>query len=248
MRVTICENKQDLGLQAARLGIEAIRSAIEKRGEAIIVLATGVSQFILYEQLVASSIPWDKVEAFHLAEYVGIGKTHQASMRAYLQNRFLDKVGSLKAFHPIEGDAEDLGCELKRLNDLMRNKKVDVVFLGIGENGHVAFNDPPANIDTTEPFILVNLEEKNRRQQVRANWFPTLESVPLQAISMSIRQILKASTLICTVPDQRKARAVAMCMFDQISVFAPCAMLRTKEECTLLLDRPSSMLIFGDRR
>lgn len=248
MRVTICENKQDLGLQAAKLGIEAIQTAIEKKGKAVVVLSSGISQFIMYEHLVKASIPWEKVEVFHLDEYVGLKATHRASIRGYLQNHFISKVENLETFHPIQGDSEDLKAEVERLNSLIEGKTIDLLFLGIGENGHIAFNDPPADIMTHQSYIIVQLENRNRKQQVREQWFSSLEEVPTQAISMSVQQIMKAKTIVCAVPDQRKARSVAMCMYDQISVFAPCAMLRTKEDCTLLLDRPSSMLIMGDKR
>lgn len=248
MRVTICENKQDLGLQAAKLGIQAILSAIEKQGKAVVVLSTGVSQFIMYEHLVEASIPWEKVEVFHLDEYVGLKPTHRASIRGYLQKNFIDKVGKLESFHFIEGDCDNLEAEVERLNSLIAGKSIDLLFLAIGENGHIAFNDPPANMMTQQPYIIVDLENRNRKQQVREQWFSSIEEVPTQAISMSVQQIMKAKTIVCAVPDQRKARSVAMCLYDQISVFAPCAILRSKEDCTLLLDRPSSMLIMGDRR
>jgi glucosamine-6-phosphate deaminase len=237
-----------MGLQAAKLGITLIKEAIEKKGSANIVVATGLSQFSLYAHLGKADLDWSKVEAFGLNEYVGIPDTHPSSFRYYLNNRFVQKVEKLGAFHQIIGDAEDLDAELSRLNTLIKEKEIDVAFLGIGENGHIGFNDPPANFETNDPYIIVELEERSRRQQVSEGWFPTLEEVPREAITMSVRQILKAKSLICSVPDQRKARAVAMCMYDQISVYAPCAALRTKKECALLLDRPASMLIMGDRR
>ncbi len=248
MRVTICENKQDLGLQAAKLGIEAIQSALSKKGKAVVVLASGVSQFIMYEHLVKAPIPWEKVVVFQLDEYVGLKPNHKASIRSFIQTHFINKVGKVAAFHSIQGDSEDLDAEVERLNSLIQGKTVDLLFLGVGENGHIAFNDPPADIMTEQPYILVDLENRNRKQQVREQWFSALENVPTKAISMSVQQIIKANTIVCAVPDQRKARSVAMCMYDQLSVFAPCAMLRNKEDCTLLLDRPSSMLIMGDRR
>jgi len=248
MRVTICENKQDLGFQAAKLGIDAIQSAIEKQGKAVVVLSTGLSQLVMYEYLVQASIPWEKVEVFHLDEYVGLKENHKASIRGYLKTHFFDKVKSAGTFHAIQGDSKDIDAEVQRLNALIGNRKIDLLFLGIGENGHIAFNDPPANIMTKQPYIVVDLDSRNRKQQVREQWFSSLEEVPKQAISMSVQQIMKAKTIVCSVPDQRKARSVAMCLYDQISVFAPCAVLRGKEECTLLLDRPSSMLIMGDRR
>lgn len=248
MRITICDDKHDLGLQAATLGAKLIREAISKKGSAVIVLPTGLSQVEMYETLVNESIPWEKVEAFHLHEYVGLPSSHPANFRNYLESHFIGKTKNLKAFHAIEANAPDLKEELKRLNLLMQNKEIDVLFLGIGENGYIAFNDPPANLETNDPFILVSLEERCRRQQVSEKWFASLDEVPTQAISISIRQILKANNIICSVPDQRKARAVAMCLYDQVSPYAPCTVLRTKSECNLFLDKPSSMLILGDRR
>ncbi|WP_320129521.1 6-phosphogluconolactonase [uncultured Sphaerochaeta sp.] len=248
MRITICDDKHDLGTQAAKLGAKLIKEAILEKGKAVIVLPTGLSQIDMYDVLTKESIPWDKVEAFHLDEYVGLSASNPSSFRYYLQKRFVSKIKGLGAFHEIEADAKDLLGEVKRLNDLLSDKVVDVIFLGIGENGHIAFNDPPANLETTNPFIIVNLEERCRRQQVSEKWFASLDEVPTQAISISIRQILKAKSLICSVPDQRKARAVAMCLYDQLSPYSPCTVLRDKEECTLLLDKPSSMLILGDRR
>ncbi len=248
MRTTICEDKHDMGYQAARLGISIIREAIEQKGHAVIVVATGLSQFSLYEHLGKADVDWSKVEAFGLNEYVALSDTHPSSFRYYLKNRFVKKVEKLSVFNQVNGDAPDLHAEVERLNTLIKGKVVDVAFLGIGENGHIGFNDPPANFETNDPYIIVTLGERCRRQQVSEGWFKTLDEVPTQAITMSVRQILKAEHLICSVPDQRKARAVAMCLYDQISPYAPCSALRTKKECTLLLDRPSSMLVMGDRR
>jgi glucosamine-6-phosphate deaminase len=248
MRITICDDKHDLGLQAANLGATLIREAISKKGSAVIVLPTGLSQVEMYDNLIKESIPWEKVEAFHLHEYVGLPSSNPASFRSYLESHFVEKAKNLKAFHEIEANTTDLKAELNRLNSLMQGKVIDVLFLGIGENGYIAFNDPPANLDTNDPFILVKLEERCRRQQVSEHWFATLEDVPTQAISMSVRQILKANNIVCSVPDQRKARAVAMCLYDQVSPYSPCTVLRTKVECNLFLDKPSSMLILGDKR
>ncbi|MGI5910922.1 MAG: glucosamine-6-phosphate deaminase [Sphaerochaetaceae bacterium] len=248
MRVTICEDKHDLGYQAALAGVWKIRQAIETNGSAVVVLATGVSQFELLEELVKADVDWSKIEVFHLCEYVGLDADHSASFRRYLRKRFLDKVPALKAFYAIDGNATDLEGEVKRLSALLSGKTIDLMFLGIGENGHLAFNDPPANFDTDDPYIIVTLEERSRRQQVGEGWFKKLDEVPTQAITMSIRQILKSRCIICAVPDQRKARAVAMCLYDQISPLSPCTVLRRRVECSLFVDRPSSMLVFGDRR
>lgn len=248
MRVMVCEDKHDMGLQAANLGILLIKEAIQTKGHAVIVVGTGLSQFSLYEHLANADLDWSKVEAFGLNEYVGISDSHPSSFRYYLDNRFVQKVKNLGVFHPINADAQDLEAEVARLNELIASKQVDVIFLGMGENGHIGFNDPPADFETRKPYIVVTLEERCRRQQVTEGWFKTLEDVPKQAVTMSVRQILKAKTVICSVPDQRKARAVAMCLYDQISNYAPCTALRTKQECILLLDRTSSMLVMGDRR
>lgn len=248
MRVTICDDKQDLGFQAAQAGALKIQQAIAMNGSATIVLATGVSQFEMLDALVQQDIDWSKIVVFHLDEYVGIPDDHPASFRNYLKNRFVSRVEGLKAFYAIDGAAKDLPAEVLRLSSLISRQPVDVAFLGIGENGHLAFNDPPANFDAEEPYLIVNLEERCRRQQVGEGWFSCMDEVPVQAISMSIRQILKSRCIICSVPDQRKARAVAMCLYDQISPVAPCTVLRRRSDCTLFLDRPSSMLVFGDRR
>ncbi len=248
MRITICEDKHDMGLEAAKLGIRLIREAIEERGEAAIVVATGLSQFSLYAHLGQADLDWSKVTAFGLNEYVGISASHPSSFRHYLQNRFVQRVHTLKAYYDVQGDAADLNGEVARLNGLVKDQAIDIAFLGIGENGHIGFNDPPADFNTTDPYIIVNLDERCRRQQVGEGWFSSFTEVPTQAITMSVRQMLRARHIICSVPDQRKARAVAMCLYDQISPYSPASALRTKVECTLFLDRTSSMLIMGDRR
>jgi len=248
VRITICEDKHDMGRQAATLGITLIKEAIAERGEAAITVATGLSQFSLYAHLAAADLDWSAVTVFGLNEYVGISPTHPSSFRHYLQNRFIRKVQNLKAYHEVQGDAADLTGEVARLNALIKNRQVDVAFLGIGENGHIGFNDPPADFNTTEGYIIVELEERCRRQQVGEGWFATLAEVPRKAITMSVRQMLHSRHVICSVPDQRKARAVAMCLYDQISPYSPASVLRTKRECTLFLDRTSSVLIMGDRR
>ncbi len=248
MRVTICGDKQDLGLQAAQAGALKIRQAIARNGYAVIVLAAGVSQLEMLNALVLQDVDWSKVEVFHLDEYAGISSEHPASSGKYLRDRFTDQVKKLKAFHPINGSAEDLAAETRRLSASIMQRPVDVTFLGIGENGHLAFNGPPADFDAEEPYLLVELDERSRKQLVSEGWFPCMDDAPIQAITMSIRQILKSRSIICSVPDQRKTCAVAMCLYDQISPLSPCTVLRRRSECALFLDRPSSMLVFGDRR
>lgn len=248
MRVTICEDKRDVGFQAAQAGALKIQQAIATKGSAVIVLATGASQFEMLDALVQRDVDWSKVEAFQLDEYVGIPDSHPASFQKYLRDRFMSQVKNLKAFHAIDGSAENPEAEAERLSALIAERPVDVMFLGIGENGHLAFNNPPANFDTEEPYLVVTLTERCRKQQVGEGWFPCIDDVPVRAISMSIRQILRSRSIVCSVPDKRKARAVAMCLYDQISPLSPCSVLRRRNECSLFLDRPSSMLVFGDRR
>jgi len=249
MRVIVCDNKASLAESAADMGISEIKEAINTRGKAVIVLSTGLSQVDMLARLVKADIPWGNVEVFHIAEYVGLPADAPSSFHHYLVEHFTKQVPDLGAFHFIDGNAPDMGAELKRLDTLIMDKTVDVAFIGVGENGHIGFNDPPmAKIRTDEPFIEVTLPERCRKQQAGEGWFPTFEEVPQKAITMSVRQVLKAKHIIATVPDLRKARAVAMCLFDEVSPFAPCAMLRWHDGCDLFVDRPSATLVFGDRR
>ena len=241
MKIGIFENKEDLGLHAAALGAEQIRRAIAAKGRASIILATGASQFEMLDSLTADpNIDWSRVKAFHLDEYVGISREHPASFRKYLRERFTAKVPSLNAFCCIEGDAPDTEAELRRISALIETEDIDVAFIGIGENGHLAFNDPPADLETTSPYLVVELDERCRRQQVGEGWFSSVEEVPQKAISMSIPFILKSKYLICTVPDSRKAAAVAMALYDQADPLHPCAALRNHANCYLLVDRPAA--------
>jgi len=238
MQLGIYENPAVLGREAARIGATAIRAAIKANGEARIILATGASQFTMLEQLIRQEgIDWSKVDAFHLDEYVGIPVTHKASFRKYLKERFADKVPSLRSFTYVEADAPDLKKELKRLADLIGRKSIDVAFIGIGENGHLAFNDPPADCTTEDPYIVVQLDDACKQQQVGEGWFASLEVVPKQAVSMSMRQILKSRTIICTVPDARKAAAIDMALHAPVGQMAPCAYLRSHADCYLVCDR-----------
>lgn len=248
MRMILSDDKLSMAQTAAELGERKIREAIAQRGKAVIALSTGLSQIDMLSFLTASDIPWEKVEAFHTDEYVHLPVTHPASSRCYLQKYFLDRTKDLAAFHAVDGNAQDIKAEISRLNALMADKTVDVSFIGIGENGHIAFNDPPADIDTGEAFIKVTLDERCRRQQCNEGWFPSVPDVPREAVTMSVRQIMKSRQVIATVPDMRKARAVAMCLFDEVSSYSPCAMLRWHADCDLCIDRQSAALVFGDRR
>jgi len=199
MEVIISNTKEELGKKAAGKGAELIRKAVSERGRANIIVATGASQFEMLNELVKEEIDWSKVTAFHLDEYIGIPETHPASFRKYLKERFVDIV-SPKEFNFVNGEV-DPQKECNRLGVLIGKLSIDVAFVGIGENGHLAFNDPPADFETEESYLVVKLDEACRKQQLGEGWFPSFEDVPEKAISMSITQIMKSKAIICCVPD-----------------------------------------------
>jgi len=244
MEVVVCKTKQDLARQAADRGAEDIRRAVAQRGRANIILATGASQFEMLAALVGEpDVDWGKVTAFHLDEYPGMPASHPASFRKYLKERFVDRLAApLEKFHYINGE-DDLEAECRRVGRILREHPIDVAFVGIGENGHLAFNDPPADFETDEPYILVDLDEACRRQQLGEGWFGDLDEVPTRAISMSIRQIMKSGTIICTVPDERKARAVRATLNAVICPDVPASILRRHADCHLFLDTESASLL-----
>lgn len=243
MEVNISADPKSLGVEAGKAGAELIRKAILETGTANIILATGTSQFETINQLLREeSIAWDKVTMFHLDEYIGLPISHPASFRKYLKERFLDKVGQLKAYHLIDGEV-DPKQETKRLADLIQALTIDVAMVGIGENGHLAFNDPPADFQTDDPYIVVDLDEACRVQQLNEGWFPDFDSVPKQAISMSIKQIMKSGAIICSVPDERKAQAVRNCLEGSVSNLHPASILQEHPNCKLYLDKASASLL-----
>ncbi len=241
MEIIISETKQILGQKAAKKGGELIREAIRKMGTANIIVATGASQFEMLNELVKENIDWSVVTAFHLDEYIGIPDTHPASFRKYLKERFVDIV-SPKVFNYVNGDTDPYQ-ECIRLGKLIRDHPIDVAFVGIGENGHLAFNDPPADFITEESYIEVILDEECRGQQMGEGWFSTVNDVPKKAISMSIRQIMKSGAIICCVPDFRKAEAVKKTVEASISPLVPASILRQHKEVSLYLDVNSASLL-----
>jgi glucosamine-6-phosphate deaminase len=244
MRLDILPDKKALGAAAASAGTKAMLQALAERPACTIVVATGASQFEMLDALVGQKgIDWPRVTAFHLDEYVGLSADHPASFRRYLRERFVDRVPDLGGFVPVNGDASDLAAEVERLNDLLRGREIDVCFAGIGENCHLAFNDPPADFETDDPYIVVNLDEACRRQQMGEGWFASLDAVPGQAISMSVRQILKSRTLIVSVPDARKAAAVKAAVEEEIRPEAPASVLRRHPDCSVFLDPPAASLL-----
>lgn len=247
MRITISEDKKDLGVQAAKLGATKILEAIEKKGHATIVLESGASQIETLKNLAHyENIPWDKVCVLQFDEFIGIKPNSPNSNTYFLQTSFLNLLGEtkVKCFHPL-GTTEKSVLES---NKIAQDMDIDVAFSCIGENGHLGYNDPPANFEIKDAYIAVNLDLRSRKQLVSEKWFRKLDDVPTRAITLSIKKLLSANTIIVSCPDQRKARGVATCLFGQMSPLQPCTALRRKSECNLYLDKPSSVLILSDSR
>lgn len=247
MKTKISSTKAEMGRQAAEDGAALIRQAIAENGSATIIVATGASQFDTLSALTeAPDIDWSKVTGFHLDEYIGMSDTHPASFRKYLKERFVDKV-PLAAFHYVNGEGldgnGDVPAECARLGELISANTVDVAFVGIGENGHLAFNDPPADFETEEPYIIVDLDDACRQQQLGEGWFPTFDDVPSKAVSMSIRQIMKSKHIVCSVPDERKAKAVQGTVEGEVSNEVPATIMQQHENMTLYIDEPAASLL-----
>lgn len=247
MRIRTYVDRATMSRAAAKHAARALREAIERKGSARIVAATGASQLEFLETLTGlDAIEWPRVEMFHLDEYVGLPIDHPASFRRYLLERLVHRTG-IRRYHLLDGErdparvAAEVGRELA-------GAPVDLAFVGIGENGHLAFNDPPADFDTEQPYLVVALDEACRRQQVGEGWFPSLSEVPAQAISMSVRQIVKSAEIIGIVPDGRKAGAVKACLEGEIGPMAPASILRTHPHTTVYLDRDSAALLGPDTR
>jgi len=249
MDIVIMADKARMGKAAAAAGAVLIREAIAQRGTANIIVATGASQFEMFDELVQEpGIAWPNIIGFHLDEYVGLAMSHPASFRRYLWERFVSRLPlPLCAFHYLDAEG-DPGAECHRVSEIIRQHPIDVAFVGIGENGHLAFNDPPADFDTDEPYIVVELDEACRRQQLGEGWFPTFDDVPRQAISMSVRQIMKSRAIVCTVPDERKAEAVRNAVEGQVSPDVPASILQRHEHVMLYLDEPAASLLHKARR
>ncbi len=242
MKIEIFDTKLGLGQAAARDAAKIIDQAINERGAAYVIAATGASQFEFLDALAQEEIEWTKVVFFHLDEYVGLPESHPASFRRYLNERVVSRIHP-KTFHFLDAEADDVQQECRRVGELIAQQTIDVAFVGIGENGHLAFNDPPADFDTEEPYIVVDLDEACRQQQVGEGWFKSIGEVPTQAISMSIKQILKSRNILCIVPDERKAEAVRASVENEVSPTHPASILQEHECVTLYLDRQSSSLL-----
>ena len=243
MLLRVFNDRVASGHAAALQAAAAIRRAITERGSARIIAATAASQLEFLDALTnAPGIDWSKVEAFHLDEYIGLPISHPGSFRKMLLEQLVQKTG-IANYHLLDGDANDPMEVVSRVGKQLASLPVDIAFLGIGENGHIAFNDPPADFQTEEPYIIVNLDEACRQQQVGEAWFADISQVPKQAISMSVRQILKAKEILAVVPGPRKAQAVKACFESAISPMAPASILRTHPNATVYLDRDSAALL-----
>jgi glucosamine-6-phosphate deaminase len=242
MDIKLFKNKDSLGKASAEHAARAIRQAILERGGARIVAATGASQkeFLAYLTN-APGIDWHLVELFHLDEYIGLPITHPASFRKILLEQLISKTGIVK-HHLLDGD-DDVTAVVARTGAALASAPIDIAFVGIGENSHLAFNDPPADFNTDDPYLIVKLDEACRRQQVGEGWFPNISQVPQQAISMSVRQIMKAKEVIAIVPDARKAAAVQRCFEEEIGPMAPASILRNHPKATVYLDNNSAALL-----
>ena len=242
MNVNIFEENFQLAKAAAAAAAQVLKSAITNNDKVRIIAATGASQFAFLEALTTEpGINWSKVEMFHLDEYVGLPVTHPASFRKYLLERLINRTG-ITNYHLLDGETDVAGV-CQRIGFLLSQSPVDIAFVGIGENGHLAFNDPPADFRTEKPYLVVELDEACRRQQVGEGWFKYLDEVPKQAISMSIRQIMKAKTILCIVPDLRKALAVKNCLEGAVLPEAPASILQTHPDVTFFLDKSSASLL-----
>jgi len=247
MVLKVFPDKKSLGDAAAAQAATAIRGAVRDRGTARVVAATAASQAEFLDALVkASDIDWSRVELFHLDEYIGLPVTHPASFRKMLLELLIHKTG-IKNYHLLDGDADPAEvCE--RVGRAIASAPIDVEFLGIGENGHIAFNDPPADFENEKPYLVVTLDEACRRQQVGEAWFADISQVPKQALSMSVKQILKAKEILAVVPDTRKAQAVKACFEGEISPMAPASILRRHSNATIYLDEKSAALLGSSLR
>lgn len=242
MVLRVFEDKVSLGKAAAEQAAAAMRTAVRERGRARIVAASAASQFEFLAALTQiRDVPWKQVELFHLDEYIGLPPTHAASFCRFLHEHLIDTVG-ITNHHLLNGE-EDPAKVIQAAGRAIASAPIDIAFLGIGENGHIAFNDPPADFETEEPFLVVDLDEACRRQQVGEGWYKDISEVPKQAISMSVRQILKAKEILAVVPDSRKAPAVKACFDGEITPMAPASILRTHPNATVYLDKHSAALL-----
>jgi glucosamine-6-phosphate deaminase len=243
LKVKVYNETEEMGIAAANFVADQLKAVIAEKGSANLILATGASQFAFIQNFQKLDVDWKKITVFHLDEYKGLPETHPASFRKYLKERILDIVKP-KEVHYLEGDAADIDAEIKRYEDLLKSHPVDVACIGIGENGHIAFNDPPV-ADFNDPHLVkvVELDDDCRTQQLGEGWFPTFDDVPTHALSLTITAIMNCKTISCVVPDERKAQAVYNTLNQEISTACPATILRKHPDTVLFLDKASASLI-----
>jgi glucosamine-6-phosphate deaminase len=242
MNIETFSTKEEMGAAAAANGVSKLKAVLAEKDSASFIVATGASQFEMLAKLAEADLPWNKLTGFHLDEYVGLSINHEASFRKYLWERFVSRLPlPLAAFHFLDGE-EDADAECRRASELIEQTSIDVAFVGIGENGHLAFNDPPADFETEQPYLTVDLDDACRQQQFGEGWFPTFDAVPRQAISMSVRQIMKSDAIVCTVPDERKAKAVKNATQGPVTPEVPASILQEHPDCRLFLDAAAASL------
>ena len=241
MKLVIGKTKEEIGKASAKQTAALINAAIAKQGYARILLSTGASQFPFFDEIVKENVDWSKVEMFHLDEYVGISEEHPASFKRYLLDRFVNKVKPKKAYlingqkNPEETIAE--------LTALLNEKSVDVGLIGIGENAHIAFNDPPADFNDTRAYKVVTLDERCLQQQIGEGWFKNVDETYKQAISMTCPQIMKCKSIISVVPYKVKAEAIYNTLTRDLTPEVPATLLKQHVDCTVYCDADSASLL-----
>lgn len=241
MNIRKLTDSAELGKEAAKLSAEIIKKAIDRKGKARIILSTGASQFDVLKSLIETDVDWSKVEMFHLDEYQGLPESHQASFRKYLKERFISHINLGRAYL-VNGEGE-VKKSIAELTNEIRKEPIDLGLIGIGQNAHIAFNDPPADFYTEEAYIVVNLDEACKRQQVSEGWFGTVEEVPKQAISMTVFQIMQCKNIISCVPSKAKAKAIKDMMDNPVTNLIPATILKMHNSMTLFLDEESASLL-----
>lgn len=241
MKVEVLKNSAELGMEASVFCAGILNKAIAEKGKARVVLSTGASQFDTISALINQDIDWSKVEMFHLDEYVNLPETHPASFRKYLKERFVSKV-NLKKTYFVNGEG-DIKKNIEELTEELRKEPIDLGLIGIGENAHIAFNDPPADFDTREAYIVVNLDDNCKKQQVGEGWFPTLDDVPKQAISMTVYQIMQCKVIVSCVPYKVKANAIKLTLENDLTNKIPATMLKKHNNMMLYIDEDSASLV-----
>ncbi|HUE43643.1 MAG TPA: glucosamine-6-phosphate deaminase [Candidatus Sulfotelmatobacter sp.] len=242
MHVNVWPSRWESGTTAAKHAAKSLQRLQSASDTVRIIAATGASQLDFLQFLTATpGIDWPRVEMFHLDEYIGLPVAHPASFRNYLMERFIRKTG-IRRYHLLDGEQNPTDV-VRAVGEELKSAPIDLAFVGIGENAHLAFNDPPADFETDEPYLIVELDEACRSQQVNEGWFKTISDVPARAISMSVKQILKSKEIIAIVPGAQKARAVKACLEGEISPTAPASILRNHPNTTVYLDTESASLL-----